>query len=133
MTIRALIRAGLAALLCAAPVHADLIRVDAVGGADFTDLPEAVAAADEGDVLLLAPGPYSGVTIDGLSLHIVGDAPGVVILGHVVIAVSGRVAPQLNVQSLGFSFAIAAGAWAVFLSTDDIGRLSAEAARQPLL
>ena len=37
--------------------------VDAQGGGDFLDLPAAVAAASDGDVLRILPGNYTGTTI----------------------------------------------------------------------
>ncbi|GJM20513.1 MAG: hypothetical protein DHS20C15_04280 [Planctomycetota bacterium] len=86
MTSLVMLVAGLTTSLClAAPLCADLIQVDAAGGADFTDLPAAVAAAQEGDVLLIAPGVYSGVSIDGVSMQLVADGVGVSIAGHVRI------------------------------------------------
>lgn len=50
-------------LLCslyALPVAADTITVDLNGGADYTAIAEAVAAAVEGDVVLVYPGYYEG-------------------------------------------------------------------------
>lgn len=48
--------------------------VDDDGPADFQDLPEAVAGAAEGDVLLVRDGSYSSFTIDGKALSVVGEA-----------------------------------------------------------
>lgn len=47
--------------------------VDANGGGHFTDLPAAVTAAADGDTLLVRAGRYSGVTILGKGLRILGD------------------------------------------------------------
>jgi flagellar biosynthetic protein FliR len=89
------------------------------------------AAADLSAILREAIAHAIGAVI--LAIRLGTPLLSTVILGHVVIGVTGRVAPQLNVQSLGFSFAIAAGAWAVFLATDDVGRICADAARAPFL
>ncbi len=88
-------------------------------------------AADLGAILHEASTHAVGAII--LAIRLGTPLLSTVLLGHVVIGVTGRVAPQLNVQSLGFSFAIAAGGWAVFLATDDVGRICAEAARAPFL
>jgi hypothetical protein len=60
-------RSGLAFLLLSATATAQgrTWTVDAANGpgTDFTDLPPAVAAAVDGDVLRVRPGSYSGVTI----------------------------------------------------------------------
>ena len=74
------------ALACASlPALAGVIVVDPGGSGDATDLPQAIAAASEGDVLLVKPGLYSGFTIDGLSVHLVADGGIVKVLGSVVI------------------------------------------------
>ncbi len=67
------------------PAHAGVIVVDAAGGGDATDLPQAVALAIEGDVLLVKPGSYSGFTIDGLSLRVVADGGVVTVTSSVAI------------------------------------------------
>jgi hypothetical protein len=70
-------RAGLFALLCAAPAIAQSVWiVDDGGGAgvDFTDIPAAVAAAGEGDLILVRDGFYSDFTIDAKSLTVLADA-----------------------------------------------------------
>ena len=46
--------------------------VDASGAGDFTDLPQAVAAASAGDTLVFAPGVYSPTTITK-SLNLIGS------------------------------------------------------------
>jgi hypothetical protein len=51
--------------------RADVLTVDDDGPAQFTDLPAAVAAAAPGDVLLVAPGNYSGFTLDGVPLSVI--------------------------------------------------------------
>ncbi|MCI0586735.1 MAG: hypothetical protein L0323_07845 [Planctomycetes bacterium] len=42
-------------------------------GVDFTDLPPAIAAAADGDVLLVQPGTYSHFTLTGKGLRILGS------------------------------------------------------------
>ncbi|MEM1449737.1 MAG: hypothetical protein AAF957_07305 [Planctomycetota bacterium] len=46
------------------------LLVDASGLGDFDDLPAAVAAAQSGALLQVAPGSYSGATVTGKSLRI---------------------------------------------------------------
>jgi hypothetical protein len=69
-------------VLASAPAFAGVITVDDGGGADFTDLPAAVAAASSGDTLLVHPGTYSAFLLDGKPLTILGLAAGqVAVLG----------------------------------------------------
>lgn len=75
-----------AGLLLAAPAWAGVITVDDNGGADFTDLPQAVAAAAQGDTLLVHPGQYSSFTIDSKPLTVLGLAA-----GQVIVAGTSRV------------------------------------------
>lgn len=78
-------RALLLGACLATALHADVLHVDASGAGDFLDLPEAVAAASDGDILLLAPGSYSGATLDDLGVALVGDGDGVELHGRLVI------------------------------------------------
>lgn len=70
----------LASLLLAAPLvapaAADVLVVDVANGsgADFTLLSSAVAAAAEGDVILVREGSYGGAFVDGKSLVIQAEA-----------------------------------------------------------
>ncbi len=65
---------SLLALALAAPVSANTYRVDDNGGpgVDFTDIAPAIAFAQSGDVLLVAPGTYSSFVLDK-GLVIVGQ------------------------------------------------------------
>jgi hypothetical protein len=77
-----------AAFLCIAnaPLLAGVITVDDSGGADFLDLPEAVAAASPGDTLLVHPGTYSAFAIDTKPLTVLGLAAGQVqVLGESLV------------------------------------------------
>ncbi|MCP3915839.1 MAG: hypothetical protein GY711_09805 [bacterium] len=65
------------ATLTPAVALADVLTVDAAGGADFLDIPQAVAAASDGDTLLVAAGDYSGFAIQGLDLSVLGSGTGV--------------------------------------------------------
>ena len=60
--------------LCVPCFAQSVIVVDASNGpgTNFTSLPTAVAAAGEGDVLIVRPGNYAPTTIDGKSLTLVG-------------------------------------------------------------
>lgn len=61
--------ASLSAPLCAQQI----LTVAAAGGAMFTDIGAAVAAASNGDVLLVAGGTYAPFTISGKSLTILAN------------------------------------------------------------
>jgi hypothetical protein len=71
----------LLALLCSAPsARASVIVVDVAGGGDHLTLTAAVAAAANGDTILVRSGVYIEpglVVVDGKSLTIAGDYPGV--------------------------------------------------------
>lgn len=69
------------------PLPKNLWTVDAAGGADFTDLPEAVQAARSGDVLLVAPGNYTAFELRGRGLTILGNgsSPFPLIRGRVTV------------------------------------------------
>lgn len=81
----ALARLVLAIVVLALPAGAGVIVVDAGGGGDATDLPEAIALASEGDVLLVKPGTYSGFLVEALSVHVVADGGVVSVTGPVAI------------------------------------------------
>lgn len=65
-------------------------------GVDFTNIPDAVDAAGDGDVLLIQAGYYSGglTTIDGKSLTICADADATVILDDLYFRVKNLAAHQ---------------------------------------
>jgi hypothetical protein len=58
-------------------------------GADFADLPPAVAAAADGDTLLVRPGPYSGFAAFDKALSIAADPAG-----------SAHIAGEVRVEDL---------------------------------
>src|SRR5688572_18660193 len=67
---------GLSLALLVLPVDraaAGVLVVDASGGGAFTDLPAAVAAAADGDILLLKSGAYTAPTIANKALDVVAD------------------------------------------------------------
>jgi len=75
-----------ALFLLAAPLAAKTIVVDAGGGADYTDLPPAIAAASPGDLVLVLPGDYTAFTLDkGLTVLGVGATSTVVVHGTVLV------------------------------------------------
>lgn len=59
--------------------------VNALGGADFFDLPRAVATAHSGDVLLVAPADYSAFELRGKGLTILGDGGVPRVLGSTLV------------------------------------------------
>lgn len=66
--------------------HADVLVVAADGSGSFNDLPAAVAAAADGDVLLVQSGTYSGFVVTDKQLDIVADSgANAVIQGQVAI------------------------------------------------
>src|SRR5215510_3476564 len=67
-----------ACALLAAPSRAGVLVVDAAGGGDFTKLPAAVAAALDGDILLVRAGEYDlylTAPMPAKSLTLLADAP----------------------------------------------------------
>jgi hypothetical protein len=77
-------RVGTTVALLAACAHAQSIWiVDAANGpqAHFTDLPPAVAAATDGDVLLVRPGQYSPLALSGKALTVLGESKTSVFVG----------------------------------------------------
>ena len=66
--------------LAAAPF--DVLGVDRVNG-PYHEIYEAVAAAQDGNTILVAPGWYNRFTVDGRALTIVGTAPGLGVAGIV--------------------------------------------------
>ena len=103
------IRAGVFALFCATPALAQAVWiVDAFNGAgaDFTDMPAAVAAAGEGDLILLRDGIYTEFTITAKSLTIVADAGHHPLISERVLG-SGSSQPVIRVFNLGASQEVA--------------------------
>ena len=76
--------------------------VDVVGGAgvDFTDIQPAVAAAVDGDTILVASGQYGGFTVDAKSLDVVADLGAFVLVPFDQILVR-NVAPTQRVLLRG--------------------------------
>jgi Right handed beta helix region len=67
---------GISFAVLAASLHAEGARiVEAPGLPPFTNLQEAVDAANDGDTILVAGGSYDGFRIDGKALHVIA-APG---------------------------------------------------------
>lgn len=76
-----------AGLALASPSLASTWIVDDDGGVGvhFTDLPPAIAAAVDGDVILVKPGAYNGFTSIGKAVKVLGE-PGVLVAGPIAIA-----------------------------------------------
>lgn len=68
-------------LLFAFAVPAQTFIVDAASGpgTSFTDLPPAIAAVPDGAILLVRPGSYGPIALDGKGLSILATAPGVLL------------------------------------------------------
>jgi hypothetical protein len=85
-----LCRVVLAFAACTLPASADVLVVDAAGGGEYSSLIEALAAADDGDTLLVRPGDYrefgESVEISGRSLSVIGDGAGPVLLNATQIS-----------------------------------------------
>jgi hypothetical protein len=77
----------------ARPMPGQVLVVDAAGQGDFTDLPEAVAAAPSRALLLVKPGMYQGTTISGQGLRVEGEVPGSVLVTSALL-VTGISADQ---------------------------------------
>lgn len=85
-------RTLLALVALALPASADVLVVDAAGGGEFTSLVTAVAAAGDGDLLLVRAGDYrefaTALQVSGKSLAIVADGSGPV-LAPAIQAIAG--------------------------------------------
>lgn len=73
-----------AAALVPATHASDVLEVDAAGGAPFSTIQSAVAAAAPGDVVLVRAGAYSGDVTVTSGLTILGEG-GVELSGHVTV------------------------------------------------
>ncbi len=69
-----------------------------------------------------------GVLSAGLAVRIAFPILAAITFGHVLIAAIGRTAPQLNLQSLGFSIAILCGGGALYLVAPAATAIAARAA-----
>lgn len=76
--LRSSLPGGLALLFMAPSATAadQVFTIDDDGGADFTGLAAAVAAAGDGDILIVKGGTYFDVTIDDKSLVLIGEPAG---------------------------------------------------------
>ncbi|MGC3998698.1 MAG: flagellar biosynthetic protein FliR [Anaeromyxobacter sp.] len=63
-----------------------------------------------------------------LAIRLAFPVAGAVMLGHLLMGVLGRMAPQLSPQSLGFSVAILAGGLALYATAPTVAELAARAA-----
>ncbi len=77
-----------ACLALTAAAGAGVKIVNSAGPGDFADLPPAVAAANDGDVLLVKSGNYSGFQVANKALDIVANTTGSVVVQGTV-SVSG--------------------------------------------
>lgn len=68
-----MLRCFLALALLALGAHADVRVVDSAGGGAYTQISAAVAAASDGDVILVKSGVYFAFTVNDKSLDIVAD------------------------------------------------------------
>lgn len=69
-----------------------------------------------------------GVVSIGLSIRLAFPVMAAVVLGHAVMGLMGRMAPQLSLGAIGFSVAILAGGWALYLVAPAAAELAARAA-----
>jgi len=93
-------------------------------------------------VIQIPPGATVGVDVTSLASAVVTQAIGsaalavrmafpilvAVFFGHVSLGVIGRTAPQLNINSVGFSITILAGGGALYLLAPPIAQLAARTA-----
>jgi flagellar biosynthetic protein FliR len=93
-------------------------------------------------VIQIPPGATVGVDVTALATAVVTQAIGsaalavrmafpilvAVFFGHVSLGVVGRTAPQLNINSVGFSITILAGGGALYLLAPPIAELAARTA-----
>jgi flagellar biosynthesis protein FliR len=131
--------------------------VDPFTGAESNAVSQALFAVAQGSAVALgvhreaiawlaraavAFPPGSPVDVPSLAIHTVGlgavsialavrlafPVMAAVLLGHAVMGVMGRMAPQLSLNAIGFSVAILAGGWALYLAAPAAAELAARAA-----
>lgn len=92
----------------------------------------SVIAAPPGGAVELLPLARTvivhGVLSAGLAIRMAFPILAAITFGHLAIAVIGRTAPQLNLQSLGFSIAILCGGGALYLVAPAAAAMAASAA-----
>jgi hypothetical protein len=71
---------------------------------NFTTISAAIAAASDGDVILVRPGNYAGFTVDGKSLAIVGDGRGPATITSTATVQNIPSAKRVLLQGLVFAF-----------------------------
>lgn len=101
LSFRTIALASLA--LCSSVAAREIVVVDQAGGPgfDFLELDAAVAAAQNGDVLIVREGDYGGwILIDGKGLSIVGEAGAEVLVQTVDVRnlAAGQTASLSNLQ-----------------------------------
>jgi flagellar biosynthetic protein FliR len=69
-----------------------------------------------------------GVVSIGLSIRLAVPVMAAVMVGHAVMGLMGRMAPQLSLGAIGFSVAILAGGFALYLAAPAAAELAARAA-----
>ncbi len=114
------VRLAVAVLLLAAAPRADVLVVDASGGAagSYADISLALADASDGDILLVVPGQYPAFTVEK-AVSIVTDAGGFTRIDGAVLV--RDLPPGGHVVLSGMRPAIVGGAAATFRMTVDPG------------
>jgi hypothetical protein len=87
----------------ARPMPGQVLVVDAAGQGDFTDLPEAVAAAPARALLLVKPGMYQGTTISGQGLRVEGEVPGSVLVTSALFVTGLSADQEVSLGGLVFN------------------------------
>lgn len=75
--------------------------VDASGGGNFLDLPPAVAAARDGDLILVRDGSYSALVLDDLGVTVLAEGTAVSIVGRSSVT-NLPVGEDVVLKGLGF-------------------------------
>lgn len=95
---------ALLALVLPGVARADLLRVDAAGGpgVDHDNLQDAVDAASEGDVILIAAGQYVGFDLSGKSLTLVAEPDAAVAIQDSLLGLAAPVSSHAaEIRDLG--------------------------------
>jgi hypothetical protein len=121
-----------ALLPLSAAAAADVHVVDGAGAGEFIEIADAVAAATDGDVVLVRAGTYAlPVVIDGLAIDLMADVGAHVVLGPGLIARNTGIAQTVTISGLelrgGFLFDACRGS----LQVQDVVVPQPPAAAQP--